>query len=92
MTKHCSIKIHGDVHGVGFRASAKNKADELGLVGFVRNEPDGTVYIEAEGDDAALDKFTVWCRQGPLHARITQVKCGLGEGLKNFNQFTIERS
>lgn len=44
--KHISIRIYGRVQGVGFRVSAQKKADELGITGFVRNEPDGTVYLE----------------------------------------------
>lgn len=91
MTKHCILKIHGAVHGVGFRASAKQKADELDITGFVRNEPDGTVYIEAQGPSEALDKFVAWCERGPSYARITQVKCEWREQTKNFNQFTIAR-
>lgn len=91
MLKHCILKIHGEVHGVGFRASAKQKADELGIVGIVRNEPDGTVYIEAEGPSEALDEFVAWCERGPSYARIAEVKCDYRDNLKNFNQFTIER-
>lgn len=91
MTKHCILKIRGEVHGVGFRASAKRQAEELGVVGFVRNQSDGTVYIEAEGPSEALDEFVAWCRRGPSYARIAEVKCYWRDNLKNFNQFTIER-
>ena len=65
-----SIRISGKVQGVFFRASAKDKADELNLSGFVRNEPDGSVYIEAEGEQEKLDQFIAWCRKGPRMSRV----------------------
>ncbi|HNU41845.1 MAG TPA: acylphosphatase, partial [Cyclobacteriaceae bacterium] len=45
---HINILVTGTVQGVYYRASTKQKADELGIKGFVRNQPDGSVYIEAE--------------------------------------------
>ncbi len=61
--KHLNIKIHGQVQGVFFRDSAKQAADKLGIKGFAKNEADGTVYIEAEGEEAGLGKFLEWCRR-----------------------------
>ena len=55
--KHTKLHIHGRVHGVFFRDSALKKANELGLVGFVRNDSDGAVYIEVEGDEEPLGEF-----------------------------------
>ena len=77
MKKHVTIKVHGKVQGVFFRASTKNKADELSVTGFVRNESDGTVYIEAEGEEEALKKFIAWCHQGPAHAQVE--RCDITE-------------
>jgi acylphosphatase len=54
MIKNLKIKIFGDVMGVGFRDAAYWKARKLYIAGFVMNEPDGTVYIEAEGDQEGL--------------------------------------
>ena len=51
MKKSVIIVVRGRVQGVFFRASAAEKAAELRLAGFVRNEPDGSVYMEAEGDE-----------------------------------------
>lgn len=68
--KHLDIKIYGQVQGVFFRYSAKEKADELKISGFARNEPDSAVYIEAEGEESRLNKFLEWCRQGPETAKI----------------------
>src|SRR5258706_2006965 len=70
MNKHISINVTGKVQGVFFRASAREKAEELGVKGFVRNEPDGSVYIEAEAEEIILEQFLDWCREGPPRARI----------------------
>ena len=54
----------GRVQGVGFRASAQQKAAELGIRGWVKNQPDGDVEIEAEGQEKALKQFAASIRQG----------------------------
>lgn len=64
------IRVSGKVQGVFFRASAKAKADQLGIDGFVRNEIDGGVYLEAEGNDQPLIEFEAWCKKGPSQARV----------------------
>ncbi len=51
------VRVHGRVQGVGFRATAKDYADELGLKGYARNHPDGSVEILAEGPKPLLDQF-----------------------------------
>lgn len=71
--KLLTIRINGKVQGVFFRASAKDKADELDVRGIVRNEPDGSVYIEAEAAEENLNKFIVWCRKGPARARVMTI-------------------
>lgn len=87
---HQSIHVIGKVQGVFFRASAKEKADELGIKGFVKNERDGSVYIEAEGEEALLKEFVRWCKHGPPRAVVFEVKIQEGE-LKNFSRFEIQR-
>ena len=64
------IRVTGKVQGVNYRSSAKEKADELGLNGFVRNDPDGAVSIEVAGDDMNLNTFVAWCKKGPPHAQV----------------------
>jgi acylphosphatase len=64
------IRVVGKVQGVFFRASTKAKADELGIKGSVRNEPGGTVYIEAEGEVANVEQFIEWCKEGPPRSRV----------------------
>ena len=87
---HRALTIEGNVQGVFFRASAKEKGDEFGIKGFVRNEPDGSVYIEAEGDDVSMQGFVSWCQKGPRHAHVTNVIIREGP-LKNFSRFEILR-
>jgi len=67
------IKVTGRVQGVFFRASTKEKADQLGVKGWVRNEPDGSVLIEAEGEESAINEFKQWCAIGPSAARVEKV-------------------
>jgi len=90
MNKHFSIRIGGKVQGVFFRASAREKAEELDVKGFVRNEPDGDVYIEAEADEYTLQQFTEWCRQGPPRARVEKVDIKEGP-LTGFEVFEMRR-
>lgn len=59
------IHVKGYVQGVGFRWSAVKAARSHGIKGFVKNMPDGSVYIEAEGSLKALTGFVEWCRKGP---------------------------
>jgi acylphosphatase len=90
MKKHLTITISGKVQGVFFRASAMEQAGALGIKGFVRNEPDGSVYIEAEGEEIILEQFIEWCWQGPPRARID--KLDVVEGVtRNFEGFEVKR-
>lgn len=67
------LRIEGRVQGVAFRASARSKARELGLSGWVRNEPDGSVTLEAEGEESQLHELRRWCEKGPPMARVERV-------------------
>ncbi|MBU1032478.1 MAG: acylphosphatase [Patescibacteria group bacterium] len=89
MIKHLILKLHGRVQDVFFRESAKQKADELGLVGSVSNDADDTVLIQAQGEERALQKFTAWCKQGPEHAQVTDVDVREGE-MRNYSGFKVE--
>lgn len=86
MKKHLNIKISGLVQGVFFRITAKEQADKLGITGFARNEVDGSVYIEVEGEKLNLDKFVDWCRQGLTAARVEKVEISESP-MKNFTKF-----
>lgn len=86
--KHINIKITGKVQGVSFRATTKAIADQMGVRGIVRNEKDGSVYIEAEGDDVSLEVFLEWCHEGSDRAKIENVEVVPGE-LKNYQNFEV---
>lgn len=84
------IKISGLVQGVSFRFYAAEYANELGLRGLVKNLPEGEVYIEAEGDPAALQEFLLWCRKGSPGAQVKSVEVEEGQ-IKNHDGFRIEK-
>lgn len=88
--KHFNIRIQGRVQGVFFRASARAHADALEITGFARNESDGSVYIEAEGEKENLEKFIEWCNRGPENAVVNNVKAKEAT-LQNFSSFEVNR-
>lgn len=90
MIKHFNITISGKVQGVFFRKYTVDTAKELLLTGFVRNESDGNVYCEVEGEEAELDHFVKWCHKGSPLSKVTEVKVEEGE-LKEFSGFDIAR-
>jgi acylphosphatase len=65
--------VTGRVQGVSYRASTVDEARRLGLVGWVRNNPDGAVELEAEGEPAQIDALLAWCKHGPPSARVDGV-------------------
>ena len=88
MTKHIDIKVTGKVQGVFFRASTKAVADQMGIRGSVKNEKDGSVYIEAEAEQFILDAFIDWCKEGPEKSVVENVEISDG-GLKDFRNFEV---
>lgn len=87
---HVNIKITGRVQGVFFRDAARKKANELNVKGFVRNEPDGSVYIEAEGEPLAVKDLIKWANFGPKAARVENIEIEKTEEIKNFPDFKIK--
>lgn len=86
--KHITIKVTGKVQGVFFRASTKAVADQMGVKGLVKNQKDGSVYIEAEGSATILDLFLDWCKEGPEKALVENVEVADGE-IKNYRNFEV---
>jgi len=86
MIKKVNILVSGRVQGVFYRTSTRDKALELGIKGWVQNNPDGSVYIEAEADQSTLDQFIEWCKKGPLMARIDNINIShqSPEGFQDF--------
>ena len=71
--KAVQARVTGRVQGVSFRWYTQQRARELGVTGWVRNEPDGTVLLHAEGEDDAVDALVAWCHDGPGTAKVTDV-------------------
>jgi len=84
--KHFNIKITGKVQGVFFRDTARQVAGSLGVAGYAANQPDGSIFIEAEGEEPVVDKFLQWCHQGPTWARVDGVEAEPGE-IQGFTKF-----
>lgn len=85
-----SLNITGKVQGVFFRKSTEEKAQELGLKGFVQNMEDGSVFIEAQGDSEAILKLIEWCKTGPEQAEVADVKENILEkASEDFESFEI---
>jgi acylphosphatase len=65
--------VAGRVQGVWYRESCRAQAERLGVGGWVHNNADGTVVIEAEGERAAVEALLAWARQGPPRAQVESV-------------------
>ncbi len=68
--KRIRIRVAGIVQGVGFRAFAKKHAQYLGLTGFTRNNPDGSVTIEAQGKTEVLALYMNLMDKGPQSSEV----------------------
>ena len=91
MLSHFKITVTGKVQGVFFRASTQRQAAILSLKGFVRNQLDGTVYIEVEGDAQHLTELVEWCQAGgPPGAHVSNVDIEEGE-LIGYDEFSVRR-
>jgi acylphosphatase len=85
------LRIEGRVQGVYFRASTVAQAQSLGATGWVRNCPDGSVEVAAEGTRASIDRLIEWCHRGPDGARVSRVQVEWEEPQNNFAGFGIRR-
>jgi acylphosphatase len=72
-TVRLQIVVRGRVQGVYFRQSTRQKAEELGLTGWVANRGDGSVEIEVEGPEPAVRALATWARIGPPAAKVDEV-------------------
>ncbi len=66
--------VRGRVQGVAYRARAWRAATRLGVTGWVRNQSDGSVALEAQGPRPAVQALLAWCRRGPAGARVSGVE------------------
>lgn len=89
MKIHYTIRIFGKVQKVGFRYHAYVNAIRNNISGLVRNEEDGSLYIEAEGTPEELDKYLKWCQTGPSWAVVDRVDVRKAP-LSNYIEFVIQ--
>ena len=71
--KRARVVVSGVVQGVFFRTETRDRARSLGVAGWIRNVPDGTVEAAFEGDDERVDSMVEWCRRGPSGANVEHV-------------------
>src|ERR1700761_6275486 len=86
--KGVRVRVRGRVQDVGFREETVRRAGELGALGWVRNEDDGTVLVHAEGPDAAVEALVEWLGQGPPDAAVEEVEVEKGK-VEGHEQFAI---
>lgn len=84
-----SVTVFGRVQGVAFRQSTSMRAMELGVKGWVRNLPDGSVAGMFEGDENAVNALVDWCRQGPPAAVVERLDLCREVCTGEFSDFSI---
>ncbi|MEW5946852.1 MAG: acylphosphatase [bacterium] len=87
--KALRAEVHGVVQGVGFRFFVEREAKKLGLTGYVRNKPDGTVEAVASGSESVLREFLEKLNRGPSFSRVSRVETEWLEVAQEFKSFTI---
>ena len=89
--KSIEITVFGKVQGVFFRSGCQSIAQQLGLVGFVQNNPDGTVTIQAKGPKKKITELVNWAKNGPKYADVQRVETQSLQDLNNpsLNAFVV---
>ena len=83
--------ISGRVQGVFFRMETRRAAERLGVNGWVRNCPDGTVEAVFEAESEKVDQMLEWCKKGPPMASVLDVKIDKKKYAGEFEAFSIRR-
>ncbi|MDX9739994.1 MAG: acylphosphatase [Gammaproteobacteria bacterium] len=86
---HCIVS--GRVQGVSYRVLTRRKATELGLAGWVRNLPDGTVEVYAQGGPEAVAALREWLRAGPPGAKVAELRCRAAVATEGMSGFEVRR-
>ena len=86
MKKSLIIRISGQLGGTLFRQAARQRAEKLGLTGTARNQSNGELRIEVEGEEEALQTFQEWCKTGPEGTQVDHVEVMDGP-LQEFDRF-----
>jgi acylphosphatase len=88
--RHYNITVKGKVQSVSYRFATLNQALKLNLTGYVKNLPNGDVFIEAEGNEEKINKLIAWCYVGPPLAEVTEVHAEESE-VKAFRNFELKK-
>ena len=83
------VIISGRVQGVWFRASTKQKAEQLGLMGWVRNTADGKVEAVFEGEENVVNQMIKWCYLGPPLSKVQNIEIKKQNPTNGFEGFSI---
>jgi acylphosphatase len=83
------VYVSGDVQGVFFRDSTREKAEQLGLSGWVKNRPDGRVEALFEGPSDRVREMVRWCEQGPPHAGVEDVDVAFDDPQNDLSGFEV---
>lgn len=89
MNQRLEITITGQIQGVFFRQNTLNLAKKLKLTGWVKNEPDNSVEVLAEGDEVALKELLAFCQKSPGNAMVEQARESWSEATGEFKDFNI---
>ncbi|MBH27958.1 MAG: acylphosphatase [Chloroflexi bacterium] len=90
-TKRIVSLVRGRVQGVAFRYHTALKANQLGLEGWVRNNEDGSVQIEAQGQESSLNDLIGYIQKGPAHAKVDEVETKWIKDKESSGRFRIVR-
>lgn len=87
---HYEIKITGRVQGVGFRQFVKDKAHNFGIKGWVKNMRDGSVFVNAEGEEKEMDTFIDYLKLGPSSGKVDDIWKTKVDSESGFSSFGIK--
>ena len=89
MKKRVCLVVHGRVQGVCFRMTVRDKAEEEGITGWIRNLPDGSVGAVFEGESSAIDSLLNFCHRGPPFSRVDNVDLHEEQWSGEFDSFSV---
>ncbi|MCF2139906.1 MAG: acylphosphatase [Candidatus Lokiarchaeota archaeon] len=87
--KILKAQVFGRVQGVWFRGSTRDYARRLNLTGWVKNEPDGTVRVYAEGSESEIKNLLEYIHHGPKYAQVINVKYSIEDNIRKYHTFSI---
>lgn len=90
MKKNVHITINGKVQGIWFRANTKQKAEQLGITGWVKNIPNGSVEAIFEGEENCIKEMIDWCQHGPPQAKVENIEIKEQSITNGFDEFLIK--